>query len=136
MATEGGAATTPYRDRIGVRQPGKAADLILFDWDAITYPYLSEDTPVIDALVQRAASGHVTLVMIGDEVVFHNGHFPRINRDSILEALAQSMRRPLTQVEERNRELGLGLLEHARRFYDGYISERGRDPFYQSNSRV
>lgn len=49
MATENGAMTTPFGAQIGTLEPGKAADLVLFDWSKITSPYLSDDVPVIDA---------------------------------------------------------------------------------------
>ncbi len=38
MATVGGAATTPYGSRIGTLAVGKAADLVLIDWDKLAYP--------------------------------------------------------------------------------------------------
>src|SRR5262249_39486954 len=40
MATEHGAATTPFAGRIGTLEPGKAADLVLLDWRHVAYPYL------------------------------------------------------------------------------------------------
>lgn len=42
---------------------GKAADLSLHDWNAIAYPYLDADTPVLDAFVQRARAQGVKAVM-------------------------------------------------------------------------
>ena len=33
MATVGGARTTPYGDSIGTLEVGKAADMVLIDWD-------------------------------------------------------------------------------------------------------
>jgi cytosine/adenosine deaminase-related metal-dependent hydrolase len=38
MATTGGAATTPYGSRIGTIAVGKAADLVLLDWDKLAWP--------------------------------------------------------------------------------------------------
>src|SRR3989442_7110387 len=59
MATEDGAATTPYAGRIGTLEPGKAADLVLYSWRQIAYPYLDPDTGVVDALVHRAKTSVV-----------------------------------------------------------------------------
>ena len=46
MATSGGAATTPFGSHIGNLAVGKAADLVLIDWDKLAYPYLDQETPV------------------------------------------------------------------------------------------
>src|SRR5277367_4748261 len=43
MATTGGAMTTPFGGRIGTLAVGKAADLVLIDWDKIAYPYLDPE---------------------------------------------------------------------------------------------
>ena len=47
MATTGGAATTPYTSHIGTIAVGKAADLVLIDWDKLSYPYLDPESPVL-----------------------------------------------------------------------------------------
>jgi 5-methylthioadenosine/S-adenosylhomocysteine deaminase len=39
MATAGGAATTPFGSHIGTIAVGKAADLVLIDWDKLAYPF-------------------------------------------------------------------------------------------------
>ena len=45
MATSGGAATTPFAEAIGALEVGRAADIVLIDWRAISYPYLDPETP-------------------------------------------------------------------------------------------
>src|SRR5438552_9247439 len=67
MATVGGAATTPYGSHIGTLAVGKAADLVLIDWDKLAYPYLDPETPVLDAVLQRAKTDGVDLVMVAGE---------------------------------------------------------------------
>src|SRR6202035_2588395 len=62
MATTGGAMTTPFGSRIGSLAVGRAADLVLIDWDKIAYPYLDPDTPILDAVVQRGRTDAVDLV--------------------------------------------------------------------------
>jgi hypothetical protein len=73
MATSGGAATTPFGSHIGTLAVGKAADLVLIDWDKLAYPYLDPETPVLDAIVQRAKNDSVDLVMVAGEVVYQGG---------------------------------------------------------------
>ena len=55
MATTGGAMTTPFGSRIGSLAVGRAADLVLIDWDKIAYPYLDPETPILDAVVHGGA---------------------------------------------------------------------------------
>jgi hypothetical protein len=67
MATSGGAKTTPYADTIGALEVGRAADIVLIDWRAISYPYLDAETPLLDAVLQRAKTGAVrTVICDGD----------------------------------------------------------------------
>jgi len=75
MATTGGAATTPYGSAIGTLAVGKAADLVLIDGDKLAYPYLDPEMPVLEAVVQRAKSGGVDLVIVAGEVVYEDGRF-------------------------------------------------------------
>jgi len=52
MATTGGAATTPFGGYTGTIAVGKAADLVLIDWDKLAYPYLDPETSLLDAVIQ------------------------------------------------------------------------------------
>ena len=99
MATAGGAATTPYGNHIGTFAVGKAADLVLIDWDKLAYPYLDPETPVLDAVIQRAKSYGVDLVMVAGEVVYEGGRFTRVDRDAALRELHDycSTRSPTTR---------------------------------------
>ena len=136
MATEGGAATTPFAGRIGTVEVGRAADLVLFRRDQLEFPYLSSDVPVVDALVQRARSSGVDTVMVAGKVILQNGLFTRVNKKEILDTLARELRKPPTEGDLRSRDLGIRLLAEARRFYDGYIGELGRESFYKPSSRI
>jgi cytosine/adenosine deaminase-related metal-dependent hydrolase len=136
MATSGGALTTPYGSEIGTLEIGKAADLVLIDWPGIAFPYLDEQTPVLDAVLQRAKNRDVSAVMIEGEVVYQGGVFKRIDRDATLDLLAESLRRDLTDEELERRHLARLILPHVRKFYDGYIERETHEPHYRQNSRV
>ena len=135
MATSDGAMTTPFGASIGRLEPGRAADILLFDWDSIAFPYLSDDVPVVDALVQRGRSEGLAYVMVAGEVILDHGRFTRVDRAALLAELAEQMRAPATALEERNRKLGLGLLAHARDVYADYLKEARGEPFYGMNGR-
>jgi len=135
MATEHGAATTPFAERIGTLAPGRAADLVLVAWPPIAQPYLDAGTPVLDALVHRGRASHVDTVVVAGEVVVRDGRLTRVDKAEALAQLATSLEAPLRPEEERRRRLGGAVFDHVRAFYDGWLDETARDPYYRPNSR-
>jgi len=135
MATENGAQTTGFADAIGTLEPGKAADLVLMRWQQIAYPYLDQDAPVVDAVVRRGKASGVETVLVAGEPVLRDGRFTRVNKADMLEALAASLQVPLEPAEERRRRLARDVFPHVKRFYDGWLDEPARDPFYRPSSR-
>lgn len=136
MATEHGAATTPFAGGIGTLEPGKAADLVLLDWRHIAHPYLDPETPLLEAVVHRGRATGVATVLVDGEVILRDGRFTRVDKTARLEELAASLRVPLRQDEERRRRLARAVFPYVRRFYDGWLDERARDPYYRQNSRT
>jgi 5-methylthioadenosine/S-adenosylhomocysteine deaminase len=136
MATVGGAKTTAYRDSIGTLEVGKGADMVLIDWSQVAYPYLDEETPLLDAVIQRAKSEAVKMVMCDGEVIYRNGQFTRIDRDSALKALHDDLSKALSDDEVERRNLSKALLPHVKRFYGTYIDPARHEPFYRQSSRV
>jgi len=136
MATTGGAATTPYGSHIGTIAVGKAADLVLIDWDKLAYPHLDPEVPALDAVIQRAKSDGVDLVIVAGEVVYEGGHFTRVDRDAALRELHASLNRPLADDEVERRQLSKALLPYVRRFYAGYFDAEAHQPYYRPSSRV
>jgi cytosine/adenosine deaminase-related metal-dependent hydrolase len=117
MATEHGAATTPFAGRIGRLSPGMLADLVLLDWPRVTAPWQDPAIPLVDVLVRRAKSQAVETVMIGGRVVYDRGRFVQVDRDAILARLAQDLNRPDTLAEAGRRRLAADLLDPVRDFY-------------------
>ena len=136
MATAGGAKTTAYDGSIGTLAEGNAADLVLIDWNEIAYPYLDEETPLLDAVIQRAKSGAVKLVMCDGEAVYRNGHFTRVDRDSALKELHDDLQHALSDDEVERRKLSKALLPHVKNFYRNYFDPDKHQPFYRQSSRV
>jgi cytosine/adenosine deaminase-related metal-dependent hydrolase len=132
MATTGGAATTPYRGRIGMIAGGKAADLVLIDWDKPAWPYLDPETSVVDAVIQRAKSEAVDLVMVAGEVVYEGGRFTRVDGDAAPRELHDSLQHAFADDELERR----GLLPHVRRFYAGYFDPETHQSYYRPSSRL
>jgi 5-methylthioadenosine/S-adenosylhomocysteine deaminase len=135
MATENGALTTGFADSIGTLEPGKAADLVLVNWQQIAYPYLDETAPVVDAIVHRAKTSGVETVLVAGEPVLQDGQFTRVNKAEVLRALADTLRVPFQAAEQSRRELSTAVFPYVKRFYEGWLDESTRDPFYRPSSR-
>jgi cytosine/adenosine deaminase-related metal-dependent hydrolase len=136
MATVGGARTTPFGSSIGTLEVGKAADLVLLDWKQISFPYLDEETPLLDAVIQRAKVEGVKLTMCDGEVIYQDGKFSKVDRDATLKALHDDLTRALSDDEVERRRLSKALLPHVRKFYANYIDPAKHAPFYRPSSRI
>lgn len=118
MATVGGAKTTPYGSSIGTLEVRKAADMVQLDWDSIAYPYLDEETPLLDA------------------AIYQNGRFTKVDQVLALKALHDDLNKALADDEVERRKLSKALLPHARKFYADYIDPSKHVPFYKPSSRI
>jgi cytosine/adenosine deaminase-related metal-dependent hydrolase len=136
MATVGGARTTPFGESIGALEPGRAADLSLIDWRQVSYPYLDPETPLLDAVIQRAKTEGVRMVMCDGEVIYQDGRFTRVDREGALKALHDDLAKALADDEVERRKLSKALLPHVKRFYAGYFDPDRHHPFYRPSSRV
>jgi len=116
MATSGGAKTTAFGERLGVLEVGRAADLVLIDWEQLSYPYLDEETPVLDAVLQRAKSTGVRTVICDGEVIYNEGRFIKVDRDAALRALHDDLQKALADDEVERRKLSKLLLPHVNLF--------------------
>jgi hypothetical protein len=135
MATSGGAATTPFADTIGALEVGRAADMVLIDWRAISYPYLDPETTLIDAVLQRAKTSSVRTVICDGEIIYHDGEFTRVDRDGALRALHDDLQRALSDDEVERLRLSKSLLPHVRAFYANYFDPGQHAPFYRQSAR-
>ncbi len=135
MATEYGAETTGFTDKIGSLEVGKAADMVLLDWQEIAYPYLDDDISIIDAIIHRGRTSSVKTVMVGGEVIFDSGMFTKINKQAVLQELAASLQVPLTSEELQRRDLSRRLFPHIKQFYQDWLKSEQYAPHYCQNSR-
>jgi 5-methylthioadenosine/S-adenosylhomocysteine deaminase len=135
MATEDGGKTTAFGREIGRLEPGRRLDAVLIDYEKATWPYQDPDIPPLDALMQRAKSDTVDAVYVEGELVYAEGRFTRVDRDAVLGEIAEALARPRTPEEIARRELGLAVVPHVKRFYEGYIGGPSASPFYAPSSR-
>jgi 5-methylthioadenosine/S-adenosylhomocysteine deaminase len=120
MATEFGAATTGFADRIGALEPGRAADLVLIDWRAVGGPYLDADTPVLEALLHRGKASAVHTSMVDGRVVLRGGCAVGVDAAAVRAEIARQLASGPTDAERRRRDLARLLMPHVRDFYRGW----------------
>jgi len=102
----------------------------------ISYSYLDEETPLLDAVIQRANAEGVMLTMCDGEVLLEHGRFTRVDQNKALADLYHDLQKVLTDGEVERRKLYKDLLPHVRKFYVGCIDPTKHEPFYRPSSRV
>ena len=136
MATSGGAKTTAFGDTIGALEIGRGADMVLIDWRQVSYPYLDAETPLLDAVLQRAKTSGVSSVICDGEVIYADGRFTKVDRDGALRALHEDLQRALSDDEVERRRLSKALLPYVKKFYAGYFDPQQHQPFYRQSARL
>jgi len=118
MATQGGAATTDFADRIGRLDPGREADIILIDQAGFAYPAWDKDVPLLDALLHRARARHVHTSMVAGRIIMREGKVLFIDKDALLREIADTLASPANTAEIAGRDLARELLPHVKNFYE------------------
>jgi cytosine/adenosine deaminase-related metal-dependent hydrolase len=136
MATEHGALTTGFGNRIGRIGVGRAADMVLLRWSQVAAPYLDPDVPVLDAIVARARSHGVDTVLVGGEAILRNGRFTRVDEEAALRELADRLAGPRTEDEKTRRRMARRALPYVERFYAGWLDDEPFQPYERRNSRL
>ena len=133
LTTVGGAKTTMFGDRIGSIEKGKGADMVLMDLERLSKPYLDSSLSIVDVVLYRGKMIDVDTVMIAGEVVYKDRKFTRLDKDDIVAQLAENLARDLTPQERERGTLGKELIQHVRRFYQGWeMAERQPHSVYNS----
>ena len=125
MATEHGAATTPFAGSIGRLAPGMKADLVLFHWPTVAGPYLDPGVAAVDALVHRARTGAVRCVVVAGRKIYEDGRFTNIDRDAVVVEIRRVLASAAGAEEAHWRRVGKALLPYLREVYQDWNIEDG-----------
>jgi cytosine/adenosine deaminase-related metal-dependent hydrolase len=136
MATEHGAMTTPFGKDIGRLDVGRMADFVVINHRKALWPYQDDQVPILDAVMQRAKAQQVDATVVGGEVIYENGRFTRVDRDQILNEIAERLSKPRTPEEEKRVHMARAVFPHVKKFYEGYLDGEQRKPFYAPSSRI
>jgi ribosomal protein S21 len=74
-------------------------------WQQVAFPYLDEEMPLLDAVLQRAKAQGVRSVMCDGEVIYADGKFTKVDRDGALRALHEDLQKALGDDEVERRKL-------------------------------
>ena len=135
LATANAARPTSLQDKIGTLEPGRFADLVLLDLEAMTEPYMDAGTDVVDTLLYRGKASHVDTVMIQGEVVVRNGTFIKMDKAEVLREIKEQFSRPVEGRALEARKLVQGLTPFVQEFYKDW-GKAEIAPHYGYNSRV
>ncbi|TYC64114.1 amidohydrolase family protein [Stappia sp. BW2] len=118
MATEHGAATTGFEGRIGRLDVGKAADIVLVDWNDIARPFIDDRVPLVDALLQRTRQMPADTVFVAGRKVVSEGRVTSIDRNAVLEEIRTILTSALTPQEREAQDRTAALLQHMTCWFD------------------
>jgi cytosine/adenosine deaminase-related metal-dependent hydrolase len=136
MATEHGAATTPFADRIGRLDPGKFADFVVINHKQALFPYQDDLIGIVEAIMSRAKSSAVDATIINGVTVYEDGKFNQIDRDQILGEISSRLARPRTASEQETIALSAEMQTFVKSFYANYYDKTDHTPFYKQSSRA
>jgi 5-methylthioadenosine/S-adenosylhomocysteine deaminase len=86
LATSGGARALGLEDDLGALEPGRLADLFLFD------PWRLKTVPVhepLSALVWASSQSNIEVVVVGGQVVVEDGRSTRIDEADLMREVSE-----------------------------------------------
>lgn len=136
MATQNSAELLGFGEEIARLEPGRRADMVLLDYQAMTAPYTDPAHDPIEVLLYRGHRSHVDTVMVGGRVVVRSGRLTTIDEEALGARLAEQASRPRTDQEKALLQ-GLDLVQKKIiDYYRGWPEMVETRPFLRVNSRV
>ena len=135
MATLNSAALLGFGELVGRLEPGRKADLVLLNYNAMCGHYSDPANDPIDTLIYRGNKNHVDTVMVNGQVVVKAGKVRTIDVKKVAERLRTVAERPLTEMEQGMNMFWDALKEQVVKFYQKWQNDPQSDSFYIVNSR-
>jgi cytosine/adenosine deaminase-related metal-dependent hydrolase len=136
MVTENNASLLGYGGELGRLEPGRFADLILLDYEKMSYPFVDPSQDPIDTLLYRGLGRHVDTVMVNGRVVVEKGRLLTLDEEAIGARLAEAASRPRTEKEKELVKTMDELKDHVKRHYKGWTNKVEQTPYFNINSRI
>jgi cytosine/adenosine deaminase-related metal-dependent hydrolase len=136
MGTETNAGLLGYGRELGRLEPGCLADLVLLDYEKMTFPFTEPSRDPLEVLLYRGKGSHVHTVMVDGRVVLEAGRLLTLREEEIGARLAAHASSPRN---EREKAL-LAALHEVRQavaaYYEGWFEKVEIAPYFAINSRV
>jgi 5-methylthioadenosine/S-adenosylhomocysteine deaminase len=123
MATDNGARTTPFSTKVGALLPGRFADFVLADGRNMNFPAVAEALDAVALLVQRLRRSDIHTVFVNGRAVLADSRFVTVDRDQVMQAIADQAARTLSAADSAQRDMGFEVLGHLRSLYTDYLTE-------------
>ena len=136
MATESNAKLLGYGQELGRLEPGRLADLVLLDYEKMTYPFVDPSHDPIETLLYRGVGRHVHTVMVNGRIVVQGGRLLTVDEEAIGARLAEAASRPRTDKEKALVQAMDELRAHVVTYYHGWTEKVKLEPYFGINSRV
>jgi len=133
MATTGGARASTFGDEIGALLPGRKADLVLLDRDALAEPYLDPSVSALDAILRLGNASHVDTVMVGGEVCVAGGQYRRGDEAEIGAQLAELAKHDPPDHLARLFEAAQAVRPYVAEFFERNYPPTEVEPYYTVN---
>jgi cytosine/adenosine deaminase-related metal-dependent hydrolase len=123
MATQHGTRAALGRDDLGVLEPGRPADLLVLDGQALFGPFTAIEHDPVNYTLWRGRPEQVETVIVGGETLLQDGEHPRVNLEGVGQQLNQLLAH--IQAESQGETWHFELAQAAERFFAGWFEARG-----------
>jgi cytosine/adenosine deaminase-related metal-dependent hydrolase len=85
---DGGARVVGAGDAVGRLEPGRRADVVLVDLDALSAPYAADDAGIWELLLARGKGAHVDSVIVEGRVLMRRRVLQHLDREALMAEVA------------------------------------------------
>ena len=136
MATVNNAALVGCEKELGRLKPGFLGDLVLLDYERMSYPYVDPKHDPIEVLLCRGVGEHVDTVVVHGKVVVESGDLLTVNEKAIAEHLVESASKPMEKDEQVNAGMVDEMRGHVRAYYRSWLDDVELEPYWHVHSRI
>ena len=136
MGTETNASLLGYGRELGRLEPGRYADLVLLDYEKMSFPFTDPGQDPVDVLLYRGKSSHVHTVMVDGRIVLGAGRLLTLREEEIGARLAARASRPRDEREKAMLAALQELRQAVTAYYRGWSKKVEIAPYFAINSRV
>ncbi len=120
---------------MGRLEPGRYADLVLLDYEKMTFPFTDPAHDPLEVLLYRGKGSHVHTVMVSGKIVVQKGNLLTLDEEAIGKKLQEAASLPPGGAEMELERAVLELREKVVAYYCGWEQKIEKTPYFGINSR-